>query len=102
MTLRSSMSTAMPTPIPALAAVLRSGGTADAETDIVDNVVAVVAAVRGVRVGDAETLGEPDRTEEPVCELAVAVDDASEALVEAATSFPTVAASVNSLELVLQ
>lgn len=41
-------------------------------------------------------------TTEALCELTVTTEETEAAFVDAATSFPTVAAGVNNLELVLQ
>lgn len=99
MMLRSRIRTAMPAPMPALAAVLRSGWAAGVEAGDVDVAVAVATVLEDVKLGGADMLGRPDNWPSPVCELAVTMEGT---LVEVATSFPTVAASVNNLELVLQ
>jgi hypothetical protein len=99
MMLRSSMRTAIPAPMPAFAAVLRSGWDAGAETGGVDVAVADAAVVKDVKLGGADMLGKPDNVLESIRELAVATENV---LVEGATSFPTVAASVKSFEVVLQ
>lgn len=87
---------AIPAPIPAFAAVLRSGWATGVEAGVVDVAVAGAAVVRDSELNDAEKLGRPDKT------LNAVTEDAKDALVEVTTAFPTVAARVNSLELVLQ
>lgn len=103
----SRANTAIPTPMPAFAPVLSSvelasaferGGVPAVDSlgdgvavpcalaDIIDVLLAVVAGANVLSVVDA----------------AEDAEDAADVLVDAATSLPTVAASVNNRELVLQ
>lgn len=99
---RSRITTAIPAPIPAFAAVLRPAGAfmmfdsggAPVADPIDDEAVDAIGA-------EADTLPAVEVTNEAMFELAF-VDTATETLVDAAASFPTVAASVNSREVELQ
>lgn len=98
---RRSAKTAMPAPMPAFAAVLRSGWDSGVGIGVVLVVGTDTAVIKDVSLVGPDPLGVAV-TIETLCELTVTKEETEAALVDAATFFPTVAASVNNLELVLQ